>query len=330
MKSLSIKILLTCFVILFISGCGATKSKPASTQLPSWYLNPPTNTALSLYGTGESSTLNKAKNNALKDMSEKLVVSVESSMNTIVRTSTDGTDSSYSEQNIKDVQVEAKKITFSNYKTQKAIQSGGRFFVLVNSDRGELFNEQKKAFSLIDAKIDSKTSVAKNQSTLEKIYTLQNLVLTLNDAKNKAFVLYAIKNQFNYQTYHKKYDSLINQIDVLKNSVSVSIKSNMKNAPYKEHITSLLNKNNYKIVKQNADVIIDINNNVRYSKARGWDIAKVATTINVKTQNKNISNQTINTIGRSSSSQENALVSSGDRFKKMIEKDGVDKLLFGK
>jgi hypothetical protein len=329
MKALLTKLLLTLSIIAFFTACVGEK-KNTTIELPKWYLNPPANNFITLYGTGEGKTLNEAKNNALKDMSEKLVVSVASSMNSITTTSDDGTNSSYLKENIKNVKVEAKKITFSNYKTQKAIQNGNSFFVMVSSDRHELFNEQKKEFDLIDRRIDSALKTLVGKSKLEKIHLLQNQQKNLNDGKNKSFVLYAIENDFGYQSYHKKYDDIIGEIDFLKNSVTISINSNLKTDPYKEHIISLLNQNNYKIVTNNSEVVIDINSNVRYSKARGWDIAKVATTINVKAQNKTITNQTINTLGRSSSSKENALVSSGDKFKKEIEKQGVDKVLFGK
>jgi hypothetical protein len=127
MKALLTKLLFILSIIAFFTACvGEKKNTPI--QLPKWYLNPPANNFTTLYGTGEGKTLNEAKNNALKDMSEKLVVSVASSMNSITTTSDDGTNSSYLKENIKNVKVEAKKITFSNYKTQKVIQNGNSFF----------------------------------------------------------------------------------------------------------------------------------------------------------------------------------------------------------
>jgi hypothetical protein len=329
MKPLSIRAFFTLLIIISFSGCVGAK-KDTQIQIPKWFLNPPANNITTLYGTGEGKSLADAKNNALKDMSEKLVITVASSVNSITTTSYDGVNSNYLKENIKNVKVDAKKITFSNYKTSKAIQSDNSFFVMVNSARNELFNEQKKEFDLIDDKINSTLKTLQNKSKLEKIHLLQNLKPTLIEGKNKAFILYAIENSFAYQTYHKKYDDITNEIDFLKNNLTIQINSNLKIDPYKEHITALLNQNNYKTVPNNAEVIININSNVRYSKARGWDIAKVATTLNVTADNKTSTNQTINTLGRSSSSKKNALVSSGDRFKKEIEKQGVDKIIFGK
>jgi len=313
------------FIVLSIQGC-SNSNKTIQTSLPIWYLNSPTNTIQSLYGTGEADSLNEAKTNALNNMSEQLIVSIESSMNTITKSSSN----SYSKELIRNINLSAKKITFSNYKVNKAIHSGNSFFVLVSTNRIELFNEKQKEFNLINKKIDTVISQSKKLSKLEKIYAIEQIKPNINEAKNLAFTLYAINNKFNYQSYFMKYDKYINNINSLKNNLIIKIISNTKNTMYIKHLKALLTNNNYKISSTNENVLIEISNNIRYSTARGWKIAKVSTTIEVLVNNKSIATNTISTIGRSTSNNQNAIVSSAAQFKKKISTIGLNKILFNK
>lgn len=312
------------FIVINFTAC-SNSTQTTQTKLPSWYLNSPSNTQVYLYGTGEADSLDEAKKNALSNMSQNLVVNVQSSINTKTTSST----SSYDKQTIRDIKLKASKINFTNYKVKKAVKSSNSFFVLLNVNRIELFNEKQKELNLLDTKIQTTIENLQNKPKLEQIYELEQVKPTINEAKNLAFVLYAINNTFEYQIYHTKYDKFINQIDILKSSIIIKIISNT-NTIYKNHLKSLLNKNNYKTSTSNEDVLIKISNNIRHSKARGWQIAKVSTTLDIQSNSKSISTNIIETIGRSSSSKQNAISSSAKQFKNKIEKLGLNKILFNK
>lgn len=323
-KKLIILITIT-LIFLNIQGCSNSK-KTIQTSLPKWYMNSPLNTSTTLYGTGEANSLNEAKTNALNNMSQQLVVSVQSSMNTITKSSSN----SYSKELIRDIKLSAKKITFSNYKVQKVVQSGNSFFVLLSVNRIKLFNEKQKELNTLDIKIETSLTNMQNSTKIEQIYNLEQLKPTILEARNLAFTLYAINNQFDYQSYYSKYDKHLNNINLLKNSLVIKLVSNTKNTMYIEYLKELLNKNNYKTSTSNEDVLIKISNNIRYSIARAWQIAKVSTTLDVLANNKSISTNTISTIGRSTSSKQNALASSAKQFKKKINTIGINKILFNK
>lgn len=323
-KKLIILITIT-LIFLNIQGCSNSK-KTIQTSLPKWYMNSPLNTSRTLYGTGEANSLNEAKTNALNNMSQQLVVSVQSSMNTITKSSSN----SYSKELIRDIKLSAKKITFSNYKVQKVVQSGNSFFVLLSVNRIKLFNEKQKELNTLDIKIETSLTNMQNSTKIEQIYNLEQLKPTILEARNLAFTLYAINNQFDYQSYYSKYDKHLNNINLLKNSLVIKLVSNTKNTMYIEYLKELLNKNNYKTSTSNEDVLIKISNNIRYSIARAWQIAKVSTTLDVLANNKSISTNTISTIGRSTSSKQNALASSAKQFKKKINTIGINKILFNK
>ena len=320
------KIVFLIISLFFITGCVKTNEQPQIISLPSWYLNAPTNNNNTLYGVGEGQSLNEAKINGLKNMSENLVVTVQSSLNSI--TTTNGNE--YNKKMVKDIKVEAKKITFSNYKVDKAVQNGNKFYVLLSVDRKKLFNEKQKELNSLDYKIDENLKALNNKEKLLQIYTLKQNLPLLNKAKNTSFVLYAINNNFDYQKYYKKYDTYINKINILKNGLKIKINFNTNENLYAQSLKTILTKNNYKISNNNPNVIINIKNNIRESHFRGWTIVKVSSLINVIVNNKTISNNTINTIGRSSSTKENSIASSAKQFKAKLEDLTLDKLLFNK
>ena len=312
------------FLLIVLTACSSSKQNTQTTKLPSWYLNTPNNTIEKLYGTGEAFSLDEAKTNALSNMSQNLIVSVNSTINT--KTKID--NNNYNKEITRDIKLQSKKISFTNYKVEKAIQSGVNYFVLVSVNKNELFYQKKKELDLLDNKIDSTINSNINNSKLQKIKILENLKPTINEAKDLAYIIYAINSGFNYQEYYKKYTDYLNKIDILKSDLRIKIVSNTNNTNYKEFLKELLTKENYIITDSNEDVLIKLNNNIRYSTARGWQIVKATTTINTISNNKILSTNTISTIGRSSTSKKNALQSSANVFKKKVQKIGINKILY--
>ncbi len=309
------------FIIIFMGGCGS-QSKPT---VPKWYLNPPYNNTY-LYGTGVASSLNQAKTDALKNISENLVVTVQSSIETTTKLS----NTNYSKNITKNIKLEAKRITFTNYKTEKILKSEDQFYILLKVNKQKLFDQQYKQFQLLDKKITTNIALIKDNSKLEQIYILQHNLTNIQKAKNQAFILYAIDNSFDYSVYFTKYESYIHKLTVLKNQLCISVISSIQNDTYKSYLVSLITKQKYKISDNNPDVVINLSHDIRYSTARGWQIAKVSSNIDVQANHKTISNNIINTIGRSSSTKTNALNDSAKHFNQQIIKLGLDKILFGR
>jgi hypothetical protein len=191
-------------------------------------------------------------------------------------------------------------------------------------DRKNLFKQNLKAFKILDNTIDEKISNLSSLPILQQIYKLQNLYPKLIEAKKKAYVLYAINNDFDYNSYSIKYDKLIDKIDKLKSKIIVKVTSDI----FKDEIIDSLNKNNYKVSSQNHNVIIRPKSDIRHSNYKGWFIVKATITISIKVDGKIIQNKIINTVGRSSSNKQNALASAKHNFKIKLDKMGVDSILF--
>jgi len=319
--------------MLLLGGCAKDLgvSKKEEVQIPKWYINAPSNNQIYLYGTGEGSNLEEAKTMALNNMSSRLVVSVGSTLKkkTTTTTSSNGV-STYSKDISQDVKIDVEKIRFTNAKVEKSSVLGNSFFVLMKVNRNDLLNEKQKEFAVLDKRLSDKFAQLDSKPILEKIYHLKQMYPDTIKAKKLSFVLYAISNEFNYAPYFAKYDSYIDKINYLKDKLTIKVSTNDKYKFFADELIELLNINDYKITKDQANVEIKINNKIRYSTARGWKIAKVSTTMSIVSNEKIIANKTINTIGRSSSSNENALASAAMYFKKELQKRGLDEILFNK
>ncbi len=230
--------ILSIISIIFI-GCGKQQ-----TNIPNWYLNSPNNTTEVIYGVGEGYSINEAKNSALSEMSSRLIVSVGSSINTKTTSSSSGT---YTKDTTKDVIVEAQKIKFHNAVVEKTTNIDNIIYIIMKVDRVALFTEKKKEFLADNKQIDIKYKRLKSKSILEQIFALRDMQPSILKIKNKATVLYATNNSFNYTKYTSKYDDYLAQTDKLKSNITIAVSSNNKNNFFADIISEELNNNNYKI-----------------------------------------------------------------------------------
>ena len=313
-------------IILFFANCSSGSSQNNYVQSPKWYLLTPNNTDEFLYGSGEGSNKQNAIDNSLQNMSTRLVVDISSAVQT---KTISNTNNNYQKETIRNVKVEAEKIRFNNYKIDNIENINKNYFVLSKVNRKELFQLKLDEFKLKDTNINTSYTTLKTKSKLEQIFKLEDMKNNLINGKHQAFVLYAINNKFNYKTFVKKYDKYINEIETLKSSVLVFVKSNEKDGFFKNEISDALNKNNYKI-SVNNDVQINLHNKIIHSKYKDWFITKVSTTITTTTNNKTLGNKIINSLGRSSSNKENALQSASKNFSKKIKQIGINNILFSK
>lgn len=331
MHSLSSKkIILAITTTILFSGCMSNMLPKKEVQLPSWYVNAPENTTLYIYGEGQGDSLEEAKTNGLDAMAAKLVVSVSSSIKSTTNTSTDGKASSYSKDVSKSVKQDVEKIKFTNAKAVESVNLSDTFYVLMKVNREKLFDNKKKEFDINDKRVDTQFNSLSNYTKLEQIHTLQEMYPKVIDGKRQAIVLNAIKNDFDQKPFIEKYDSYIDAIYDLKNNSVIVVKSNSKDRYFADQLIDQLNKDQYKISRDNGDITIKINNKIKYSMARGWNVAKVATTLSVLADGKIVSNRTISTVGRSSTSKESALESASLMFLKKVKEETLDKVIFSK
>lgn len=327
------KLFTNALVLLSLSGCSGNLSlTKEDMKIPEWYINAPVNNTVFIYGEGESSvSVSDAKNNALNNMASKLVISVGSNMSSTTTSSRNDNGNSYSKDVTKYVKTNVGKIKFTNASTEKSVQIKESFYVLMKVNRQELFENKKKEFDIRDSRIETKYNSLGKYGKLEQIHILQTLYPTIKKAETQSIVLNAINNDFDQALYIKKYGSYIDKISEIKENSTIMVKTNNRKKYFSDSLIDILNQKQYRVsYTLDSDVIVSLNNKVKYSIARGWNIAKVSTTISVISNNKIISNTIITSLGRSSTSRESALENASTDFLEQIEEKTLDKVIFNK
>lgn len=286
-------LLLTTTIIL--SGCMSSKNNILpnhNIQMPSWYINAPSNNNLYLYGEGEGSTLQEAKDNALNSMASRLVVSVGSTIQTITNLSHNSNKKDIYNKNIsQNLKIDVQKIKFTNATVLRSQKIDNNFYILMEVDREELFNNKKKEFDIADNELVKTYNSLENYGKLEQINILENIYPKIDKAKKQTVILNAINNSFDVKPYITKYNKYINTISDIKNNLTIQVITNKKDNYFADNLIDLLNQNNYKVNYNKSDVKIKIDSKIKHSIARGWHIAKVSTTLSIISNNKVISNK---------------------------------------
>ena len=309
---------------LFIISFNACKSNNIKNEIPKWYLNTPNNNSDFIYGSSVSYSLQEAKLQALSDMSNKLIVQIDSSFTS----KTNVSKNFYEKQSTKTIKQLSKKIVFNNYKTLKVKNINSNYYVLLQVDKKELFDIYYKRFSILNKSINLQYNSSKEKSKFQRIYILNSFAKDINRSKDLLFILNAIDINFNISPYLEFYSKIKNQLIFLKNNLKINIQGSSD--LYLNQIKYFLNKNNYKIYKNKYDISIDFTNNIVYSKAYSWNIVKITTNINIINNNKIIYSNIIKSIGRSYSSYDSAIISASSNFYKKLEDLGLNKFLFNR
>jgi hypothetical protein len=315
--------------LLFVA---CTQNEPYSNKsnaIPSWYLNPIQNSAQYLYGIGEGKTLQEAKNNALNDMASRLSVTINSSVSQYKQSvSYNNSLGSYQKNITENVNVEVKAIKFTNATIEQSHSLANSIFVLMKVSKQELFNAYKTEFDLSENTINSTLLANKTKPFLEQISTLQTLNETIEKARSQALILNSINTAFDSNSYLMNYNTIQNNATTLKDKVRIKLSTNESQKLFANEFIDVLNQEGYKIVSSQPNTEIQLISTLNNSMALGWYIIKATTTISVISDGRIVSNHTISSVGRSSSSQENALVNASKTFKLEVQKKGLNSILF--
>ncbi|MGD9553678.1 MAG: LPP20 family lipoprotein [Arcobacteraceae bacterium] len=318
------------FLSLLVMACSQQPTLNNTAQtLPSWYVTPTPNSTLFLYGTGEGKSLEEAKNNALNDMASRLSVSLESTINQNKRLVSNTLQKEiYEKELTQNITLKVKEINFTNASVEHSQVVGNSFFVQMRVNRQELFLHQKEQFMLSENHINTSIEHSLSLPILEQIYALEKLNPTLEKAASQALILTALHNSFQSNDYVQKYHNIALKKESLKHNLRIKLSSNLSQKHFANVLIQELNQEGYKITANEQNVEIRLNSTINYSVAMGWHIAKTTTVITVISQGKIVSNHIINSVGRSSSSQDNALVSASKYFKKELDNLGLTTILY--
>lgn len=321
-KGAVLRFLNSFFVVVFSSflffGCASNSQNAA---VPSWYFENHQNSPIFLKASAEGASLQEAKNNALAAISADILVQISGKTEKITQSS-----SGFYDKNTKnEIKSELTKITFTNPIIEKQEFNGEKFYVLVKINKLELYENIKNELEILLGQIDKTYLNSQNLSDLEKISSLQNVVLDAKNVRNKTEILRALDTSFEGVKIMQKLQSYDEALEYEKSNLKFALES--EEAIFDDFMKKIVNESGFKI-SNDAKLKIKLATNTTYTSSKGWEIAKSATTIQIFSGSKLLKTQVINSIGRSSASKQSALERSGQNFYDVLGKSGFLTLLF--
>lgn len=316
------------FSLLLFLGCSKQKIQSDDLLLkqesePGWYIDPPKNNALYIYGAGYGESKSEAYKDALRSISSTFMIKLSSSLKSTTKSESFSGVDIYSKVFERNIKIVTEKIKFTNieiYKTKK-LKEG--IYYLLRINRVAFFENIKKELEMEDQFLDKRFLSIKEYPKYEQFIMIKELIPKIEDLKTKVNILNIIDNSFEQSSYLEKYNSYIDRVENIKNALSFKIVSNLDKGYFKDVIFEFMGGKGLRLVGNTfSDIKIDLKNKVIYNKLPRWYIVKVTTTFLVISENKIVSSKIIRTVGRSTVSYEGALVDASKSFKyKLKEED---------
>jgi hypothetical protein len=305
-------------VLSGFSGC-ASSGQPTA-KLPSWFINTPAHDSNFLYGSGSGYSKEESKNDALSHISSSLQVQIKSKFSQKKEAISQNNQALFfSNTTNKDLEAKALKIDYQNVKIQEVKVINDKFYTLVKIDKKALIKQKLYQLQEKDIYIAKQIEKAqKENSKIATITTYQKVSPDIVQAKHLVNLLKILGYDFDKRCYLENYTN--DELEYTKAINSLKIKISSDNNHFKNIISSYISLKGFKSSTNQPDITIINKNNITNNKYKGWYISKVNSNIEVKNGQKTIKNHTINSVGRSSISQDLAIQSASKIFDKKIKK----------
>ena len=326
-------ILLFCLLIIF-SACSSNAPTPVykAKVLPSWYLNPPSNTSEYLYGIGEGKGLKQARTNALETMLSQLGVSISSSYQSKIQSR-----GVYYQHLTKDVSYSLKeeisKTHISNYRLMQSHQQAyNHFIVLVRSNKKDFIEGLSKTHTHEIQKVQTDLLNYKDANVMLRYHIYSQSLNTLKDLLPNTLMLSTLDKNFDDKPYLKTLSSVDKTFQDLKRSMTFSLVSDSNSRAYRQEIQVALNKKGINLVnsaRNNKNHLrISLHTSAQYTQTEGFNIAKTVLLIEIKDfMNNIIAGNKIRLTGQATQNRALALENSSKKLKKIISKTDISDIL---
>ena len=322
-------------IVMGLTGCGGGSAPQPTYEekpMPSWYVNPPANNEMFLYGLGEGMNIERATRNALDNMASRLSVTVESTYEVKTKIQKGYTES-FSQNSERNLKSEVAKIRISNYEVDKSDKlAPGHFIVLVKSDKEKFYSSLVKELDVKFKTLNDKRAANATSNIIKKAYFYQEAVNETNDMMSTLLVLGTLNSKFDDAKYLKDIQTINAENEAVKKAINFVISSDKASINMAEAIRVALTDSGFKVVSskaQNSDtVLVKLTSRAEESQAMGFIVAKITTNIEVTTADgKTVGGNKLNINGQSPQSFELAKENGSKKLKEMIQKDGINTIL---
>jgi hypothetical protein len=307
--------------ILFFS-CSSKQAK----VIPSWYLNPPQNDSLNLYGVGYGNDKQNSEKNALDNLAQKIIVNISSSMEILKQESSYNQKSNFSESSQQKIKSEVAKISFVDFKNEKTEFYNNQIYSLVSVDRQNLINQYTQKVENCNEEINQIVAQQKNKSIIEQKAGFVRIDKLIAKAEPNIVILESISiNSEDVKQYKSNFQKLGLEHKDLNNKLNVYVKADNNSKKVADVIKAEFAKNDIKVNSQNSisqdQIIVEIKSNQTKQFIYGTYIIK--SEINIAFTSNNgliIKNKLIRENGSSAISYDEAETNLARKLAKIFNK----------
>ena len=334
------KVSVVCFSVLFYAGCvtapAKNETKKATSDHTHSSLIVPNDTQAFYYAMGEGKSLKEARNAALAEISEKISVSVESSLKSTVSVKSFNQQEDVYRKVQKDIQTKTKKIQFTGVKIIDKVQMPSSVKVVVKVDRARLFQTYREKISAIKEKLNTAMALFDRSSPFEKLKQSVAIQKMMNEMAEDISLLQAMNPNYKPVKDVEFLSSLNNKLVEAKRKLVFRLVPDKNSKQLASIIESRLTEQNIRVVKEGGNVLLMIKTTGKPTKivstnprlANMKAVARITSFLVKDNQGRVVSNVQVKTKGLSYDSYEEAMLQTKP-YIKIIDKYGVLNLITG-
>ncbi|WP_024851048.1 LPP20 family lipoprotein [Hydrogenovibrio kuenenii] len=326
--SISIRPLIVFLAVLILASCSQAPTKPLPiTKPPAWYLTPPKDTPLDLYGAGAGKSREKAVQAALNDLASKLGVEVSSQFQ-LQHKSTNSAYAFDEETTDQKILTEVQTTTLNQYQVVKTEQTGyDQFYVLVKTDKNALaFAIRNNLEQQVETFLRSEKSFLKIHQTgylTWQFYSNENNKLP--SFKRKLAILQTLKKREN-TTLYKSYLNDVNQkYNTAKTHTKFFIKAQSDTAQQLQlALKHMITVSGFSLVdtESSATDIIKINATEKTTQAYGFTVVRSQASVELY-ENHNLQGSNQFTLKGQGLNQNQASINLQNDFKQQLSHKSI-------
>lgn len=334
------KVLKSCLLalsVLVISGCGGGAS---TSELPSWYLNPPPSNPIVFHGVGEASTKEASRANALATIGGQISTNVSSSLEMSTNVHNDKVSKDVEER----TKTTIETIKFTGVKVLEVKHNAGTFYTHLTVNRSVLLQAQKKQVDIKYNKLNSVFKRVKANNIFELIQNKSTIDASVIEIRGRLPVLKAISADFDDASYAKNLDNISNETRNAAKKAMVRVTTSKGAKEFGEVVKKYVSSYGMTLVSNSSSVknkknllLVNVSKSsspktVRTTDPRlkGASFADVIVTLTTKTStNKVIAQNRIKVVNISKDGYKAASAKT-QKFEREIKKKGIVNILLEK
>lgn len=309
--------------LLLISGCSSQPDVAVNekqTMLPKWFLAPPQNDELYLYGIGSAKNSEEAIQQALENLLSKLSITLESSF-TMQQTSKKDLWEYFSTTSSLDIKSSVAKMKINNYEViQMQKMQYNEYIALVRVQKAQFISAHKRSLENLLSTIQMHEKVIANSDPLTRDAFYQDASKLLSKKHNIVMILATLDKNFNTNRYLQYMQHIDKERYNVEKKMNFVLVNGTKNKLFSDAIRSSLSQSFHLVsfidMTDPNQLYIHLSHKTIYKKVRGIFLADVTLTVTLKDQKNNIiKTQQLQLKGYSVTSKQDALKDAAFKLK---------------